>query len=55
MKKAKISQNNARFAGINGFCTEVNSYGNVMFYPENMEPVYRVCLAKEDIIFDGEK
>ena len=29
---------------IKGLATEVNSYGNVMFYPDNSIPFYRICL-----------
>lgn len=42
---------------IKGFATEVNSYGNVMFYPDNGIPFYCVCLESKYIkeINDGNK
>ena len=35
--------------GCYGYSTEPNKVGNVMFYPENSFPCYRICLPKEYI------
>ena len=37
--------------GLIGKSTEINKVGNVMFYPDNMEPCYRVCLDANLIEF----
>lgn len=49
MNKAKIIS--GKYEGLYGECTNVNSYGNVMFYPNNSSPVYRVCLRANEIEF----
>ena len=39
--------NRPEMKNIKGFATDVNSYGNVMFYPDNGIPYYRICLEKK--------
>ena len=52
LKKAKII--NGSYTGTIGVSTDVNKYGNVMFYPNNSEPVYRVCKIAEEVEFINE-
>lgn len=47
MKNAKIII--GQYAGICGKATEPNAYGNVMFYPDNQTPVYRICKKMEEV------
>ena len=49
MNKAKVIS--GKYKGVSGECTDINSYGNVMFYPDNNSPVYRVCLCASEIEF----
>lgn len=37
-----------KYTGKNGKCTDINKYGNVMFYPED-NSIYRVCLKAEQV------
>lgn len=36
--------NRPEMKNIKGFATDVNSYGNIVFYPDNGIPYYRICL-----------
>lgn len=49
--RAKCIHNeyNPKLVGITGFITESKSKENVMFYPDNEYPVYRVCLRRTEI------
>lgn len=51
MRKAKVMVSGSKFEGLIGRATEVNDCGNVMFYPKECKPVYRVCLSEEEIVF----
>ena len=54
MRNAMINlnyKNKEGLARIFGKATEVNEYGNVMFYPDNNNPVYRICLRQNDITY----
>lgn len=37
--------------GLIGMSTEINKVGNVMFYPKDESPCYRVCLEADCIEF----
>lgn len=52
LKKAKII--NGSYAGTVGVSTDINKYGNVMFYPNNSKPVYRVCKSAKEVEFINE-
>ncbi len=51
MKKAIIVNKMSSYFGIEGEATDENVVGNVMFYPKDSYPVYRVCLKRSDIDF----
>ena len=43
------SDYNPKLIGITGYIEEGKSKENIMFYPDNEYPVYRVCLRQTDI------
>ena len=49
MKKAKIIS--GLYTGVTGMCTAINAYGNVIFYPANGKPVYRICKSALEVEF----
>lgn len=51
MKKAVVINETSSYFGVEGEATDENVVGNVMFYPKDSYPVYRVCLKRSDIDF----
>lgn len=51
MKKAIVINETSSYFGVKGQATDENAVGNVMFYPKDSYPVYRVCLKRSDIDF----
>lgn len=47
MRKCRVIK--GKYAGLVGISTEVNAYGNVMFYPERGFNPFRVCLKADCI------
>lgn len=49
MRKCRVIA--GKYAGLVGKATEVNSYGNVMFYSNRGYQPYRVCLNASEVEF----
>ena len=47
MRKCRVIK--GKYAGLVGISTEINAYGNVMFYPERGFNPFRVCLKADYI------